>query len=100
MIPLIDRGLTIFVLLGIVGAVPISGPITIEDDENSDAPDELELLTNDNNAEEKVINEVEEKNFILVKVGLFIILIMQIYLANKAYNNPSFRLLPFEFIWE
>lgn len=100
MIPLIDRSLTTFVLLGILGAVPVSGPITREDDENSDAADEVELLTNDINAEEEDTNEVEEQNFIFVKAGLFVILIMQIYLANKAYNNPSFRLLPFEFIWE
>lgn len=33
-------------------------------------------------------------------IALWAILAMYLYLANKAYNSPDFRMLPFLFIWE
>ena len=64
-IPLMDRSLTTFILLGIAGSIPKKI--------NTDIP---------------------------CKIVMMSLLTMQLYLANKAYHNPSFRLLPFHFIWE
>lgn len=34
------------------------------------------------------------------RICIFTVVIMMLYLAYKAYNSPSFRMLPFKFIWE
>lgn len=40
------------------------------------------------------------KNNTKAKVVLAVILVIQLYTAYRAYSSPSFRMLPFKFIWE
>lgn len=40
------------------------------------------------------------KNNTKGRIALVVILMIQLYTAYKAYSSPSFRMLPFKFIWE